>query len=479
MNNMNKIISSSLLIFLSAAFFFSCTKDISQIGVDIVGKNPLQVTYMDTITISLQSELVDSLRTDEISSHALGAYKDPIFGTVNGSVYSQFRITDNYSSSPFIGPNPALDSIILYIKYSDDKVYGDTNYIQNLTVYELGEDLHKDSTYYSFQNIRTKSEILGEVSFKPSFDSVYFYSKPDNPELIKPDTVRRIRPITIHLSEEFGNHLLNDTAIYETQESFLDAFKGLYITTLNSNLPTSGGSMVNASFDNPSETYIMLYYHHDTSSYMQGDTLLVNYNLEFKYSVDLSTANFSNYNHYDYLDADIDFYNQVINGDTALYKDKFYMQGLGGVRTTIKFPYAQKIPDYYNYSINEAKLIIHNIDTDQDPFFPLSPVTSFSLSQKVEMDSTFTDYFLIPDASGGEHYFGGTYNDIAEEYVFRITQYLQSLIEGNSYDNELRLEIIGSAVHPDRLVAGGFNPSEANEKKVVLEVIYTKIDNDK
>ena len=298
MSNMNKIYSSSLLIILSAALLFSCTKDISKIGVDVVGKNPLDVVYTDTITIETYSELIDSLRTDELSAHVLGAMVDPIFGTTNASVYSQFRIEDEYETTPFIGENTELDSIILYIKYADTTVYGSTDYMQHFAVYELGEDLIRDTAYYAFQNLRTKSDILGESSFIPQFDTVTFITKPDDPFNTKPDTFRRIRPIRIPLSEDFGNRLLNlDLGKYQTQEAFLEEFKGLYITTLNQNMPSSGGSMITANMNDP-ETYIMLYYHNDSSSYLENGTEVF-YNFEFKYIVDINTARFSNYNHYD------------------------------------------------------------------------------------------------------------------------------------------------------------------------------------
>jgi len=472
MSNMNKIYSSSLLIILSAALLFSCTKDISKIGVDVVGKNPLEVVYTDTITIETYSELIDSLRTDELSAHVLGAMVDPVFGTTNASVYSQFRIVDEYETTPFIGENPELDSIILYIKYAEEKIYGDTNYLQHFTVYELGEELIRDTAYYAFQNLRTKSDIIGEANFTPRFDSVTYITKPDDPFNTEPDTLSRIRPIRIPLSDDFGNRLLNlDLEKYQTQEAFLEEFKGLYITTLNQNIPSSGGSMVTANLNDP-KTYIMLYYHNDTSSYMENGTEIF-YNHEFKYKVDINTARFSNYNHYDYVNADADFRRQVIDGETELGVQKIYMQGLGGVRTTIKFVHGHKIPDYYNYAVNEAKLLLYNVDEESN----LLPIDNLTLSRKFIEDGD-TSNFLISDASGGERYFGGTYNSSDERYYFRITQYIQQLIEGDTDDNDLRIEIIGGAVHPNRLVAGGSMPTGLEEKRMVLQLIYTKIDND-
>jgi len=454
MNKMNKIFSSSLMLVLTAALLFSCQKDISKIGVDVVGENPLIVTYMDTISIRVHSELVDTLRSDELSSHVLGAYKDPVFGTLNASVYSQFRLPASSADWDF-GEGAELDSIILYIKYSNTDIYGDTNYQQHLTVYEVGEDMARDEAYFSNQNLRVKNTILGEASFIPKFDSII------DPQ----DTSKKIiRPIIIPLSNEFGEHLLHlDSTAYSSIENFLAEFKGLYITTLNENLPSSGGSLVNTDFEDGEKTYIGLYYHNNDKD-----------SLSFKYIVNFNAAHFSNFNHYQYQDASEDFRRQLIDGDTTLGEEKIYMQGLGGVRTIIEFPYINKLPDYYNYAINDAKLFIYDIDTASG----FEAVSTLTLSQRVEVDG-IPNYYLIEDASSGEQYFGGKYNLEGNKYFFRITQHIQSLIAGDTPDNKMRIEMVGGAVHPNRLVAAGWNPSgDLQDKKVVLQLIYTKIDND-
>lgn len=481
---MNKIFSSSLLIILTAAFLFSsCKKDISKIGVDVVGENPLKVVYMDTVTISIRSEVVDSLRSDQLSSHILGAYKDPIFGTLNASVYSQFTIRTSYENSPFGTNNPVLDSIILYIKPFDTLEYRsdqNTAVMHNLTVYELGDDLRYDSIYYSFQNTRTKSEIIGDIQFKAEFDSIDYITKPADPNVIDVDTFKILRPIAIRLSEEFGNSLFENIQMYTSVDGFLDEFKGLYITTLDQYLPSSGGAVINADFNND-QTFIGLYYHNDTSFYIDytivdGDTVseeTIYYNNMFKYETNIGTARFSNFNHYGYQDADPEFIRNVVDQSSPKDSTKIYMQALGGVQTYVSFPHLTKLDDYYNYAINEAKLIIHNIDEEGNYL----PIPTLTLSHKVTVDS-ISDYYLIQDATSGDQYFSGEYNSDTKQYFFRITQYMQRLIEGKTDDSELRLEIVGGSVKANRLIGGGWNPPGMEDKKISLQVIYTKIDDD-
>lgn len=442
-----------------ALVIFSCKKDISKIGVNVVGDNPLKVTYVDTSSMIVHSELIDSLRTDELSVHIMGAIKDPVFGTMNASLYSQFRLKSGYEDYDF-GTNPQLDSIVLYITYSETEVYGDTNYMQKWSVYEVGEDMFLDTAYYSFQQLRTQADVLGYAEFIPNFDSVEYI------DVVAGDTTTILQPIRIPLSAELGMRLLAyDSLVYKDNESFMEAFKGIYITTIESNLPNSGGNLVSANFASDN-TYIRLYYHND-----EFPTDSLENSLQFDYVVNYSTARFSNFNHYDYHDADADFRAQVIDGDTTLSSEKVYLQGLGGVRTIVTFPHLPLMEDYDKFSINEAKLILSDIDETSN----LPAIDELTLSYKVIIDSA-DYYYTITDASSGDLYFGGEYNSTNKNYTFRITQFMQDLLQGKNDDNKLRIEIVGGAIHGNRLVAGGSNPLIINDKRIKLQLIYTKIE---
>ncbi len=443
-----------------AALLFSCKKDISKIGVDVVGENSLDVIIMDTITIRAHSVLIDTLRTDELSSHVVGVMMDPVFGLVNGSVYAQFSLTEAFENNPF-GNLPQLDSIMMYVKYAKEEVYGDTAYMQNFTVYELGENMLIDTAYYSFSHLRTKSEILGELSIVPRFDTIDYYEENSDGVM---DTLQKTRPLTIRLSDDLGNRLLGDTTLYSSNEKFREEFKGIYLTTLEQHLPSTGGGLVNLTFDDEKETYIEMFYHNDEED-----------SLSMTFGVNIATAHFSNYNHYDYQHADADFIRQLIDGDTTLGEQRIYMQGLAGVRTMIEFPYLSKIDDYYNYVINEAKLFVYNVDQETR----LDPINQLTLSQQIMINEEL-DYYLVKDAgpTGGMNYFGGNYQHNDERYYFRITQYIQELIEGEAYDNRLRIEMIGGQVNPNRLLGGGWNPADLEGKQLKLQIIYTKIDDD-
>lgn len=467
MIKMTKIYKSSLLLLLVAALLFSCKKDISEIGIDVVGENPLEVIYVDTFNIVAHSEIVDSMRTDELSSHLLGAYKDPVFGTLNASIYSQFRLEAGNEDFDF-PENAVFDSVILYMSYAENELYGDTNYQHQISIFEVGDQIYRDSSYYHFQNLRTKDEVLGAMNFIPSFDSIDYH------EIVGGDTIesgQKIAPVSMHLSEEFGQRLLDyGPEVYESNETFLAEFAGLYITTLDQNLPSSSGSLMNLDFLSD-DTKITLYYTYTLQNDDGNDTT---YHDEFDLVCNSNTARYGNYNHYDYQDASPAFRSQVIDGDTTLGEEMVYLQGLAGVRTIITFPYIRQIDDYYNYAINEAKLFLWDVNNASSE---LQAIESLSLSQQVQLSDSSYAYYTIPDATSGDRYFNGQYNGTDRNYYFRITQYIQDLIQGHTVDNRLRVEIVGGAVHANRTIIGGYNNFD-DTKNIKLQIIYTKIDSD-
>ncbi len=446
-----KLIYSTLVfsVALSMILISSCKKEINTIGVDIVGETPLNVITIDTITLDMHSELVDSLRTDELITHLLGVYKDPIFGISNASVYTQFRLSESTQGFDF-GNNAQADSLVLYIKYKQKEVFGDSAYTQHLSVYELSEDLNRDTAYYAFQTSAVLPEKVGEASFVPTFDTVYYISDKD--------TLSKTRPISIHMTQAMADKILTLGAeAYTDNEAFLEAFKGLWITTDDTHLPAQGGAMMYTDF-NHVETFMRLYYHNDTQD-----------SLYYDYMVNNKTACYSSFNHYDYQDADIDFRRQVIDKEANLGAQILYLQGMGGVRTIIHLPFIDNLPN--NLIINEAKLSIYNLEDENKDFPPISNIT---MSHPIANESqTDTIWYRIPDAASGEQYFGGKYQSGSNGYNFRITQELQNMITGKLSSRMIRMKAVGSVSNPSQLIFGG--TQHPSDKKIKLRLICTQI----
>lgn len=432
---------------LSTLFVSSCKKEINTIGVDIVGENPLNVLTIDTITVEVHSELIDSLRTDELTTHLVGAYRDPVFGLNNASVYTQFRLSESTQGFDF-GSNAQPDSLVLYVKYKQYQVFGDTLYTQHLSAYELDEELFRDTSYYAFQTSNVMPDKVGQADFVPIFDTVKYVHEGD--------TLSKIRPITIRMTDDMALRMLQlGNEAYADNEGFLKAFKGLLITTDESQLPASGGSMLYADF-NHVETFMRLYYHNDAQD-----------SLYYDYIVNNNTARYSHFNHYNYADADADFRAQLIDKNTALGAQKLYLQGMGGVRTVINFPYIDNLPD--RLVVNEARLYVSNLASEQEQWPSVSKIT---MTHPLLRDND-TLWYQIPDAASGELYFGGYYMSATNGYSMRITQEVQNMITNKISTRTVRMKALSGAANPAQLMFGG--PQHPSDKKLKLRLVCTSV----
>ena len=85
--------------------------------------------------------------------------------------------------------------------------------------------------------------------------------------------------------------------------------------------------------------------------------------------------------------------------------------------------------------------------------------------------SSDTTTYLLPDYIEGSGFFDGTYNASQQAVNFRITEYLQSMIDGKRDNLGLSLGINGAAYNASRYVIKG--PEAMDGEKMRLEVTYS------
>jgi hypothetical protein len=72
-----------------------------------------------------------------------------------------------------------------------------------------------------------------------------------------------------------------------------------------------------------------------------------------------------------------------------------------------------------------------------------------------------------------ESYFGGKYDASTKEYRFRITKYIQQLVQDSLINNnEINLVVNGAGIRANRLTFYGTNPDDFS-KRLRLELSYT------
>ncbi|MBO4381460.1 MAG: hypothetical protein J5799_00820, partial [Bacteroidales bacterium] len=98
------------------------------------------------------------------------------------------------------------------------------------------------------------------------------------------------------------------------------------------------------------------------------------------------------------------------------------------------------------------------------------PPTALTL-QGIKPDGSIT-YLPDDEYYTSSSHFGGSYDKAAHEYRFRITRYVQAIVQGNSdLTDSINLVVRGSAVRANRLVFGGTNLN--NDQRLRLEISYT------
>jgi len=439
---------ASLLIgVLLVLALFSCKKDPYELGIDLLPpSDTLNVLVTDTCTVVAFSVIQDSIRTDEGTSFIVGSLLDPIFGKSTAGFYTQVHLG---SESPDFGNNPVLDSLVLVLFYNG--YYGDTTTMQNVKVYEISQDLNLDSSYWSNQRVATYSSLLANQSFYPRpTDSVKVSGK---------NMVAHLRINLNKFTNYLGNKILYaPSGVLVNNFSFVNFLKGLYV---EANPVTANGALLNFSGGN-SSSRLELYFHNSENDSLQYDFI-----------IDEKAARFNYIDHNEYLDASPDLKRQILNHDSTLGASLMFLQGLGGIKLKLKFPYMKDFGKGHVVAINDALLMFSNMETDTT----LAPPPQLTIFRQ---DSIGRISFL-PDENEGQNYFGGTYNMSSRTYFFRITQHIQKVIQ-HSYSDSFDLYIlvnnpIKTDMPPYRVMLNGTNPSlpGALTNRFRLKLIYTRL----
>jgi len=440
------LLVSILLIFS----LFSCKKNPYEIGIDLLPpSDTLNVNSTDTCTVTAYSMNQDSIRTDEMTTILLGSIMDPVFGKTTASFYSQVLLS---AEGVDFGNNPVLDSVVLLLFYSS--CYGDTSTLQNIKVYEISEALRLDTSYYSNRRAEVFPTLLADKNFLPRpSDSVRIGGKK-----LAPHLRINLNKFTNYL----GNKILEAPAsVLENNENFIDYLKGLY---LEASPVSNKGALVQFNVAG-GESKLVVYYHDGTDPTKDS--------LNYPLPINESCARFNNIDHDGYLDANQDLKRQILNKDTAQGAQKLFLQGLGGVKIKLRFPFMKNFGKDDVVAVNDALLMLTNVEIDT----VLSPPPQLTM---IRQDSAGNIGFLI-DEGEGSGYFGGTYNATTKTYYFRLTQHIQRVIQ-NFYKTNFDLYLLvndprKNVVNPRRIILNGTSPSIPGglESRFRLKLNYTRL----
>lgn len=420
---------------LSATFFcislslVSCKKDplIGKSALDpssLLGSNEKDTFQLKTYTIE-----EDSVATKNPDRALLGAYNDPVFGTVNASFYTQISLS-NPGFTDF-GSDVTIDSVMLSLQYTG--YYGEAT-AQNFEVYEVTEalDASADAKYYTFTNVNYNQSndlvVPGQGTITP---------KPNTYARVGNDTLAP--QLRIPLKTAFASQLMAGVANYTTQETFREFFKGIYVKVTNTN-PASGTGGVLYFNLSAINSKLTIYYKNGTSA------------KTFAYLMNNNNVDF---NHVDFNRTGKPIDN-VINNPAA-GQSQFYAQAFTS-RAAIEFPSVSNIPK--NSVIHKAQLILPLEHYTNNLLYPS---LRFTVGTRISATND-TIYTRIENSVV-------VYDDVQKAYVIDVRKHIEEVVSEKIANRGLfiRPTYFNSTV--ERIIFNG--PETTNKKKPKLVVTYT------
>ena len=445
-NILNRNIFISICINVLVLFFTACKEDPGLIGLDVQPPDEyLNTDYFDTTTIIAYSALHDSVVSSNVPVNMLGYMDDQVFGKTQAGVYTQFRLP---TFKKDFGSNVTVDSLVLTVAYSG--YYGDTLNSFLVRVYELDEDLKSGTRYYTNSSLAYNSSSLTENS------NLYIQPKPKTIS----DTSASTGVLRIRLQSNFADNkfIQAGSFVYESQETFLNYFKGLLI---NAEAMNGNGCIVSLNMTH-SLSGLTIYYSNSEAS---GQKYMLRMND--------STLHFGATEHFGYSTVTSSLRDQL-NGNFASTSDVLYGQAGAGIKVAFHFPNIRNMFKDKKVIIHRAALVINCVEESSPVLLPPSALAITS-TDSAKLSGVLPDYYLGL-LNGKNNYYGGGYNSSKKEYRFHITQYIQFLADGALDDYLLNLLLSPNVTYFSRLQIYGTNPSANYAKRLRLEVNYTIIE---
>lgn len=406
-----------------------CRKPDEDLGLDLLPGDPLGVV-VDTFELHAYTFADTSVRTSGLSAQLVGSYLDPQFGSVKAGTIAQLRLSANNIGQSADTSGLVADSLVLALPFNGIN-YGYGNFdAQVFQVFELNEDLSLDSSYRSDRFPLTFTEDLvaphsGRIVPKPLAQAIIVGDTLD-PQL-------RI-PLSVELAERFLNAF--GTADLASSSSFLEFFKGLYITVDNpGQQPFQGGILY---FNLTSSAAKATLYYRDIND--QPDLTRT---LDFP--INSNSVRYTVMEHDPAQALDPTF--GLALQDSMTPAATVHVQTLGGARTAVRMPDLLEL-NGAEQILAKAELIVP-VQGTYYPYYP-PPATLFLFRK----DSTGADIFL-PDQLAGLGAIDGNYRESERAYHFNITRYIQRVLNG-TYDNTGFEIVPGSGgVSANRVVLSG------------------------
>jgi hypothetical protein len=418
------------IIGLSLLSLVSCKKETTNIGKDGLDSSLfLESEGIDTFQLETYTIVEDSLISSNLSVAMLGSYNDPEFGTVESEFYTQFRLP---GFNPDFGDlnEIVIDSFVLGLEYRG--IYGEMD-PQKLEVYELNEDIYKDSTYYSFQTKAVKSTnwvMAANEIITPN---------PDGTTIIGSETVESQLRIFLdtNIARSFMTEASTNPSSFATNEAFTSYFKGLNVRVNNGNQALNEGAIMYFNLEDPLSKLTI--YYKQAGLAKTFDFLINSECADFNHvTIDNSSTNVAN-----------------VIANPSFGKKSFYAQA-NRSRAVVKFSTINDIPK--NAVIHQAILELPVSYYSQSSLTP-----SLILTASTRIKSTDENLYNLNVTA--------EYSYITKSYKLDVRDYVQQVVNQ-------KIENLGVYLSPTKMLSSVerivFNGTDTdNKNKPKIHIIYT------
>jgi hypothetical protein len=404
-----------LCLFCFTVLLQDCN-DPALLGGDLLKEDEINLKFVDTFKLEAQTVLdTNSVTRDNALGIVpyympLGNFNDPVFGTTDARIYTQFaRFTNSFGFPPsFTGAT--LDSVMLYLALDTiDASYGNTSNLSNFEAYQMTEPIDASLRYksgqYSFGSLANPIGSLDNLIISTAV----------RPRIVTPtDTVTFDPHIAFKLSNTYGNYLLHlDSLVYNSDSIFRANVFGLMFkqSNLNSLIFPFNLSSPFSKLQVLFTTAAGVHTEHTFPFYIGIPTWTHDYNMTIR----------------DALRSE------------AKGKELIYLQSLGGLKAKVRFPNLTLPPGAI---INKAELEVTAITLPNDipatytlpaqlALFKLdtsgsSPTYGLDIPTSDQGGSSFTDFSLLGGTPVEKVVNGAT----VKVYTLNISNHIQKIIAG-------------------------------------------------
>jgi hypothetical protein len=407
-------LNGRFLVFYSilACLFISACGTQEEYGTDLIPpgwNDSLQMT--DTLTVLAYCTPDDTLQMNGVDFGIIGQFNDPVFGQTNALFYSNLSVASPVQS---YGPNPEIDSVLLYLKFAD--FYGKNTKLRSLMkfeVFELTNEMAEPPaggyTVYN-TNFPVNPLPLGVLETAPLF-----------PVEGTEGTVLKIR-----LNPTLGTRFLEEDSL--NASNIKSILKGIMVRATCLTPGTGNGALMRFQL-NSTVSGIRIYYRTANQSGQVVRTTTAS-----------SSALHVNSVSYDRSSANPDLIQKL--QDTQFdysVQPNLYIQPFQGIRVAISIPGLDSLKKAGPMVVNRAELIIPVAEDDPEFGRPNSLIV-YQLNEQGQFqllsDVLFADQYNLSLST----FFGGFYDANKKEYRFRITRHIHEILNGSLPNKTLWLD---------------------------------------